>query len=237
MNSHGPIHTDIQRGFERRIAATIARANVYYRMHRHARAKAYYRRAANLITPSVLDTSDGAFLSPTVLDLAYYFAVTRDRVRARAMWKRFIAWSDYSSRVYEWPSAWQAANALGTGHARHAFAIMLDRDTSVIENVSPFQRKAGEQWVIERALDAGKHGRYKAAVRGLLRATSCGYDPALAYPYYALGVAYWALHERPRAIAAWLAATRQIDDGPPPVDMPALGTAAVPASIMLLRLY
>ena len=235
-----PIGQHVQRSYWPALYDVIAEGNRAYQHHDYMSASKYYRRAANLLTPlAMTKNQDAGFLFGTALDLGYYFALTGDNVRARGMWRSFERAAMRASAnpvPADWRSARVVASDLRAGNARLAFNEMLLRDSATIENDRFLRVEAGEPRTIENALRLGARGRYQDALIELRRAARCSADPALGYPYYAMGVTYWALDKRPKALAAWLLATKVYDD-PPSVDLPAPPRAAYPATLMLLRLY
>ena len=239
LPDHGPVRSHAGRNVDPAIYDAIERGDAAYHAGRVASANAAFRRAAGLLQPSVLTANqDAGFVLNDTLDLSAYFVYTHDAGHARLMWRRF---EDAATRIYaplgsQTASSRIVADDLAAGNAKHAFATMFAGDKAAVEDDFYWRRETGQPDIVVSALRMGSRGDFIGARDELRRAIGTCDNPALSYPYYALGVAYEALHDHQRALNSWIYATLFYDD-PPSVDIPEAPRAAYRAATALSRLY
>lgn len=187
-----------------------------------------FRRAAAAfarVTPS-RNIAGTSFVMGTVLRLAYYFAATGDRTRARPLWHVFM---NGAAQVWAQPANPAIGNFLERKEYRQAFLTMQHDDQDLIlMYFDPYARDTN----FIQAVDAGIGGDFASASRLFLTEAHCFREE---YGYYGAGVAEYALQHKRAAIDAWLAASLAIDHPLP--DQPRFGETATRAVALLLRFF
>jgi len=162
----------------------------------------------------------------TVLHLAYYFAATGDRLRARALWREFMTAAKQNSAQ---PANPAVGILLDRKRYRRAFLEMRRDDQPLIMMYfDPYVRDTK----FIQAVDAGIGGDFAGASRSFMIDVHCF---RREYGYYGAGVAEFALGDRHAALNAWLAATLAQDHPMP--DQPSFGEVATRAVALLLRFF